>query len=423
MLGIASFAWIYAGHLTYYGGKPIRSDGIAYYLYLPAVFLDHDLTMRTTVARDFGGNYVNAGDVRQVGPHTYDLDEVGIGEAVLLTPFFAIGQGIAVATGTPQTGFTWPYQAAAAAAGLTYVLLGLALTVSILLRWFRRSTVIVSLVAITFGTDLFHYATYDALFSHAFSFFLIAAALRLSLSVWQRPRVASTVALAAGIGLIGIVRPTNLVAVALCALVGIEHPRDLRARLRTLARRFDLVAIGLGVFVTVSLPQLAYWHHITGKLVYYAYPPSQHLDLLHPHVLQVLFSVRKGLFFWTPVLVCAVAGLGRLRRAVPPLFVPAVVYLLAQLWVVSSWSVWSYGGSFGMRPFVEAMPVFALGLAALIEAARGRVARRILYGAIGLTTALGVHAMVAYWLKTVPYDNTTLHEYLASFYSLRIASP
>jgi hypothetical protein len=415
VLGIASFAWIYGAKLTYYGGGPIRSDGTDYYLYLPALFLDHDLTLARTVDREFGGDIANAGGLRIVGPHHEIIDEVGIGEAVMIAPFFAGGQLLAVVSGSSRNGFSWPYQAAAAAAGFVYALLGLVLTGSILRRWFGPGTVVISLLAITFGTDLFHYATYDAVFSHAFSFFLVAAAFRLSISLWERPGLAASVGLAATLALVALVRPTNLVVVALCGLVGVMRPGDLPGRIAAFARRFDLVLIGTGVFLILCVPQLVYWHAITGKLLFYAYKPYEHLAPLHPHLLGVLFSVRKGLFFWTPLLLLAVAGIPFLRRAAPPLFLAATVYLILQVWVVSSWSVWWYGGSFGMRPFVEAMPVFALGLAALVDAARGSIARRTLAAAIVLTTLLCLHAMIAYWLKTISYDGTTFHDYLDSF--------
>jgi hypothetical protein len=61
------------------------------------------------------------------------------------------------------------------------------------------------------------------------------------------------------------------------------------------------------------------------------------------------------------------------------------------------------------------MPVFAFGLAATVEAARSVVARRIVLVAVGVTTLLAVHGMLGVWLKTVPFDNTTIGEYLASF--------
>ena len=38
-----SFLWIYGSELAY--GPPIRSDGTGYYLYLPALLLDEDVTM------------------------------------------------------------------------------------------------------------------------------------------------------------------------------------------------------------------------------------------------------------------------------------------------------------------------------------------------------------------------------------------
>ena len=39
-LAVAALAWIYDGDLTYFRGGPIRADGVGYYVYLPAVFLD-----------------------------------------------------------------------------------------------------------------------------------------------------------------------------------------------------------------------------------------------------------------------------------------------------------------------------------------------------------------------------------------------
>ena len=283
-------------------------------------------------------------------------------------------------------------------------------------RWFRRSTVVVTLLAIAFGTNLFHYATFDATFSHAFSFAVVALIVRLTISVWEQPRPTHALALGASLGLLTLVRPINLVVLVFCALFGVTSLRALRERAATLVRRVDLVALGAGVFVLILIPQIAYWERITGKVYASGYKDWERLDLLDPHLLEVLFSVRKGLFFWTPVLLLAVAGLPLLRRFAPPFFVPAVAYLLVHTWVVASWSVWWYGGSFGMRPFVEALPVLAFGLAALLEWARGAVSRPVVRAAVVATSLLAVHAMLAYWRGRVPYDDgTTWHTYIASF--------
>jgi hypothetical protein len=83
--------------------------------------------------------------------------------------------------------------------------------------------------------------------------------------------------------------------------------------------------------------------------------------------------------------------------------------------VIASWSTWWYGGALGQRAFVEALPVFALGIAALIETVHGRVARRVLVAGLALATLLAVHSMVAYWTRSIPVDGTTWETYVRSF--------
>ena len=63
--GAGALALIYSRGYTH-GDPPIRSDGVGYYIYLPAVFLDHDLSLVRTVHRSFGGDLQKAGDLRRV---------------------------------------------------------------------------------------------------------------------------------------------------------------------------------------------------------------------------------------------------------------------------------------------------------------------------------------------------------------------
>jgi hypothetical protein len=407
-----SFSWIYGSHLAY--GPPIRSDGTGYYLYLPAVMLDHDITMERTAQRSFRGHIYDMEGVQRVPPNNHYLDKYPVGEAMMLSPFFMFGDAAAHVSGAANNGFSTPYQVAAAAAGLVYALLGLTTLGFVLLRWFSRQTVVLTLLAITFGTALFHYATYDAVFSHAFSFFLVAVIVRLALSVYERPRLQSAIPLGLASGLLVAVRPTNAVVLLFVSLLGVSTLREMRQRLTAPLRHTRLLAASIGAGVLPLLPQIAYWHSITGKPYVYAYD-DEHLDLLHPHVLDVLFSIRKGLFFWAPLLLLALIGLPLLRRYARGMVIPAATYLTVNTWVISSWSTWWYGGSLGQRPFVEALPIFALGLAALIEAARGLLVRRVLVAAITALTFLATHSMVAYWLRVIPIDQTTWHIYIRSF--------
>ena len=57
---------------------------------------------------------------------------------------------------------------------------------------------------------------------------------------------------------------------------------------------------------------------------------------------------------------------------------------------------------------------FARAASAERPGRRGR-ARRLVISAIALTSILAVHGMVSYWLKSIPYDQATFHDYLNSF--------
>ena len=423
IVAVAATIWIYASPLPLTQPGPIRGDGLGYYAYLPAVFLDHDLSLRSTAHRSFGDNPTAIQGVRRVaepgrnGKSTF-LDQYGIGEAVLVAPFFALGYSIAAATNQARGGFSWPFQAAASAAGLVYMLLGLALVVSILARWLSRNTVVLTVLALTFGAAVFDYGTFETTMSHVYSFFAIALAVRLTFSVWDAPKRWNVIALGTVLGLVGLIRLTNLSVIVFCALVGVSQFGDLRRRIATLAHNYRFVAAGGAALLLTLLPQFAYWHHITGHWLTDPYRgKGEHLDLFHPHLVGVLFSVRKGLFFWTPLLGLACTGLILLRRTARPVFVSSIVYLPIAIWIVASWSIWWYGVSFGMRALIDEMPIFALGLAALIEATKSPVTRPLLLTAIGLSTLVAIHGMLGYWLNLINGDNTTFRIYLQSLHS------
>ena len=62
----------------------------------------------------------------------------------------------------------------------------------------------VTLLAITFGGALFEYLTYDDGTATSYSFCLVALVMRLSLAVWERPRVGTAARSAAAVGLVGL---------------------------------------------------------------------------------------------------------------------------------------------------------------------------------------------------------------------------
>jgi hypothetical protein len=127
-----------------------------------------------------------------------------------------------------------------------------------------------------------------------------------------------------------------------------------------------------------------------------------------PPVLDSLFSSRHGILFWTPLLTVAVLGLvERARRARPE--APGALAALGTLAVLNASVRPWWGGGMGNARFVPALPLFALGLATVLEVVRVTARERPLRlaGAMGaILIAWNLLLMAQYRRELVPRDDT-----------------
>ncbi|MYL83011.1 hypothetical protein GTA51_07660 [Desulfovibrio aerotolerans] len=332
----------------------IKSDGVGYYAYLPSLLLDGDARLRAyaeTIPQErldeFGIK------VSPTGEGYYS--KYPLGTALLLLPGFLVAIFVSFLLGQPVNGLSPPFQYAVVVSAVAYCCLGMNLLWLILAK--RRSFAVATLscVVILTGTSLLFYATCMASMSHVYSFFLFA------LLLWFLDHEDTNVQMpgaCVALGLIAVTRPSNLTAIILFLpyLTGMLR----RTRPAILVASAALFAVPLGL-------QALYWKVACGSWIYYAYGgESFHFDNLH--LFNVLFSLKRGLFVWNPVLFFAVAGMGVAvweRRAIGLSF---MAFLLVNWVVVASWHDWTYGYGFGMRPFVDFLPVFCLGLGAFLGA-------------------------------------------------------
>ena len=137
----------------------------------------------------------------------------------------------------------------------------------------------------------------------------------------------------------------------------------------------------------------------------------------------MLFSVQKGLFFWSPVLLLACAGLVYLCRTRHPAraFVAGpLLFLIVNTYLIASWWDWQFGGSFGHRGFTDALPVFAIGLAGFYTWSARRMLTTIATAAVaGCAVTLSVFQMLQYWNGVLPFSDTTWEQYRAIFLRLQ----
>jgi hypothetical protein len=270
-------------------------------------------------------------------------------------------------------------------------------------------------VSIVWATNLYHYATYDSIFAHAFSFFLLAALLELGMGWLSAPPTAvslqSTVLRPALIGLIAalviLVRHTNGLMLLFLAGLVIESGQ-IRARWKE-------IAVAAVTTVALLTPQLAIYHYASGQWLFHTYGPNGQFDFTAPQIIPVLFSTQKGLFFWSPILLLSLCGVPLMRRHFAGLFVPTLIVLPSVLFIIASWNDWQLGGSFGSRGFTDFMPIFAIALAAFFQWSSGRTWTPAVALAGSAALALSIAQMIQYWLRIIPIADTSWELYKSVF--------
>jgi hypothetical protein len=366
-------------------------DSMGYYLYLPAHFIYHDLSHQAFAAdimREYGpsSSFYQAFQVPDA-PAGQLVMKYTMGLAVLETPFFWLGHWAAGWLGYPQDGFSAPYQVAIAAGGMLYTLLGLGLLRRVLLRYFSDVAVALVLATLLLGSNFLQYAVYDVAMTHNYLFAGYALLLWLTARWHARPTRLAALVIGLVLGLLVLIRPSEAVAVVVPVLWGVGSVAAAREKLLLLrARWLDVALLIIGGILAAS-PQSLYWHWATGHWLFYSYG-DQHFSFFKPHTWQVLFSFRKGWLLYSPLLVLVLAGFWPLWRRHRGLAVPALVYFLLNLWVVSAWDVWWYGGSIGQRALVQSYAVLALPWAAAVAWVLAPGRGRLVAAAAGVLVVL-----------------------------------
>ena len=229
--------------------RVIAWDVVSYYSYLPAAFIEHDLTLSFTEGEHTGTYWPETlTDGRKV-------IKTSMGLSFMYCPFFLVAHVAALLFDYPADGFSVPYAFALMLAGLVYCILGMLLLRRLLLRHFPEWVTALTLLIIGLCTNLYWYSVYEAPMSHAFSFCLFALFALLTEKWCERPTIWRSVAIGLTLGLISLVRPSNALVVVYFLLCGTHTVRTLRVA--PVIGHYCLVAVA-AAFVWV--PQMAYWH-------------------------------------------------------------------------------------------------------------------------------------------------------------------
>ncbi len=387
------------------GDRIIHWDVSIYYTYLPATFIFEDIALQSQWPVD-----ITKYELYISRSHNgKELLKMSMGMAYLYAPFFFVAHNVALFHPSfPASGYSLPYQVGLAFAGVFWAMLGVYFLFLFLCRFVQKRVAALTVAIIFIGTNLFYYTFWEGAMSHASLFALITLLLELAERYLEKQTVKKAVLLGLLVGLIILIRPIMVLPV-----LGLVVFYVIRLKGNIVWSHVPIVL--LACFVP-WLPQMAYWHFITGSWFYYSYG-GEHFFFNDPKILEGLFSWRKGWLIYTPIMAFSILGFWFLYRNVrmwfwliPPLF-------LGYIFVIFSWWCWWYGGSYGMRPMIEFYPFLALPLAFFVQAIF-KARKAILFPAFIVIIALAAHnifAITQYKKSLLHWDSMTAEAYKAIF--------
>lgn len=387
----------------------VKADGKGYFAHLPAVFIYGDLNFGffDEIESKYSNDNLFYDYRKYVDGHTYN--KYFAGTAFFMAPFFLLAHGITLATGGSADGYSSWYMLSVSWAAIAYMLLSLLLMRSVLRRFGITDSVIMwSVLGIYFGTNWFYYVLAEPAMSHVYSVFLITLFFYLICKWVDGDRSKHLMYAALVFGFILWVRPVNGIVIFSVPLA-FSSFREFRSRIVETVRDIGFWPVLL-VIPAILLAQLVIYKVQTGKFFIYSYE-EEGFNFLHPRMLDILFSYKKGLFLYTPLTLVAVFGnfrwwrWNKFRATVSLLFFFLITYVL------SSWWNWYYGGSFSSRAYIEFYLFLLLPFAYLLQKGWRRWQEVALRAVVVLLILFCQFQTYQYRYMVIHWDNMTKERY------------
>lgn len=354
-----------------YENSIITSDGRGYYAFLPAVFIQNDLSFeKTSIAEGsaLDNSVIPLYLIENERKQTFNKYYPGV--AVMQTPFFLAAWAIESTYSETITGYSLLFRKTFQLGSIFYLVLGF-----FFLRRFleitlhdKRSALLAS-VFIFIGTNLFFIAIARTSFSHHFSFCLFAAFAYLIRLYFDSKRLKHVIWIGIVLGLIILVRPLNILVILAIPLILLDWKNVKIFFLQLFQFRNGHLGISFLAFMAVLSILFVLNFLQTGNVMNWSYH-GEGFNFDSPHFWAVLFSFRIGLFVHMPLLFLSLVGLYFVYKKHKQTVVFWFAYLIIITYIMSCWWSWDYGGFYGNRVFTEHLVFFAIPLAYFFQGFR-----------------------------------------------------
>jgi hypothetical protein len=352
-------------------GLVIASDGLGYYAWLRSLLIDGDWTFDDEFDdHNPLGDFVPARQPRTDAGRRPNPWSVGpaCAWAITIVPLHATLVALASRSGDPSPdGYELAYQGAVGLTSLGASLVGLLLLYGICRHFAPADRAALAAAVMTLGTTVVYYSAIEVSMAHGLGTAAVAALVFCWLKTFGSERSGRWLGLGLLIGLAALMRWQLATLAVLPVCEAIYQVVGLRRRAGPILARLVLASLGA---VAAFLPQLVAWKCVYGHWLASPFPVAH--NWTDPNVSALLWGWDRGLFYWTPAVLLALAGYGVLIIGLPDrqdrwagLMLLAAwllhVYVLASLWGNQLY----LGVAFGFRHLTESVILMAPGLALL----------------------------------------------------------
>lgn len=355
ILFIALFSLVFTFHfINWPKHHPFTNDINQYYSYLNALFIENDLTFKTNINKYW---------LIETPTHHF-VPKVTYGMAFFYSPFYLLAK---LFSNSNTTGYESIFSWFVHFGCIIYILIGLWFTRKTLLFWFNELVTSVAVLLLFFGTNLFYYTVSESESVHGILFCLISIFLHHVIKWSKSNSKLDFLIFILCAGFICLIRPTECLVLLFPLLIGVTDKLAMIDKLKKILSLKWFLFLGLLVFLLPLIPQLLYWKIQSGSFLFFSYGNSEGFFWNDPQIVNVFFSFRKGFLVYTPIMIFSIIGFYYMYREKNILFYPALFYFFINVYLISSWWDWSYGGSFGMRAFIHCFAILVVPFAFFIN--------------------------------------------------------
>jgi hypothetical protein len=271
---------------------------------------------------------------------------------------------------------------------------------------------VLSILGAYFGTNWFYYTTWEASLSHVYSAGVIAAFFYYAIIFSKDITLKWGLIIGVLLGFIVLLRPLNILVVLFLPIFHYNFSSFINW-VKSLIVKPVILSLSFLSFLTVLSIQFIIYKIQIDQWYIYAYL-NEGFNFLKPHFFNFLFSIRKGFFVYTPLFLLSILGLVSWAKFNSFQVLWWILSVIILVYILSSWHMWWYGGTFGTRVLIEYYIIWIIPLAILFQKA-GRYSKFFLVMITCFFVFNGVLQQYQYRKGIIHYDNMNWQMYKEAF--------